>query len=145
LPIPIDFIFSLARITIVRSRRQGVIAKTKKLFVRKPSKKETVEVIMFNVRKFMTGFTAIAVSLAMLGVSAGSVFAKSEEANATGNDVRSTNSESVSVGQSVTLQAGREGIDMSKSGYSGELDLLQVTPNRADHMRTPTGIEFVQP
>jgi hypothetical protein len=100
---------------------------------------------MFNVRKFMTGFTAIAVSLAMLGMSAGTVFAKSEESNTNRNIVESTNSETVALGQSTVLSSGREGIIMPKSGYSGELDLNQIETSKADHMRAPTGIEFVQP
>lgn len=99
---------------------------------------------MFNMRKFMTGFTAIAVSLAMLGVTAGTVFAKGEDSTTTGN-LESTNSTTVTNGQAAQLQSGREGIDMPTSAYSGELDLLRVKPSMADHMRAPTGIEFVQP
>ncbi len=88
------------------------------------------------LKKLSFTLMAFSLALATLGASTGTVFAKSMEKNETGQTVDVTTS------QAVSTTAGRDGIYVASSPYSGELDLSHTKPITGDHLRG-TNAKFV--
>lgn len=88
------------------------------------------------LKKLSFTLVAITMALATLGASTVTVFAKSSENGETGQGVN------VTVGQSVSTTAGRDGIYIAASPYSGELDLQHTKLAVGDHIHG-TNAKFI--
>ena len=84
------------------------------------------------------GFTLIAMimALATLGAAVGTAFAKTSENNESGTTVNVTS------GHAISATLGRNGINITSSPYTGELDLTRTKPTVGDHLRG-TDAKFV--
>ena len=88
------------------------------------------------LKKLSFTLMAITLALATLGASVVTAFAKSSENNETGQTVN------VALGKSATISAGREGMYIASSPYSGELDLSHTKQATGNHLRG-TNAKFV--
>jgi hypothetical protein len=85
------------------------------------------------------GYTLVAIvmTLATVGAAAGTAFAKSTENNESGTTVN------VTAGHAISAVMGRNGITITSSPYTGELDLTRTKPTVGDHLRG-TDAKFVE-
>jgi hypothetical protein len=84
------------------------------------------------------GFTlmAIIMALATVGAAVGTAFAKTSEKTESGTTVN------VTAGHAISATLGRNGINITSSPYTGELDLTRTKPTTGDHLRG-TDAKFV--
>jgi hypothetical protein len=84
------------------------------------------------------GFTLVAIimALATVGAAVGTAFAKNPENSESGTTVNVTS------GHAISATLGRNGINITSSPYTGELDLTRTKPTSGDHLRG-TNAKFV--